>query len=303
MSAPTPSTPPEILVRVAEIARNASRILLAHFGRSHEALGVESKSDDSPVSRADRECDAFLRAELERLDPTLPIISEESRLPPYAERRAWDRFLLVDPLDGTKEFLRGSPDFTVNVACVEQGRPAWGVIHVPVEDLLVVGWKGKGAWRARAIATNDKGERTSNSDALDDLSAVLSAWEALAPIGSPRDDGGLRAALSQSHRHGSEDAALARFGLSGLVRRGSSLKFLLVALGEVDVYFRHTPTWEWDTAAGQAIVEASGGVVCDALGKPLHCNKETPLNGPFLACPVALKETCLDRIRRGAPSP
>jgi len=271
----TPLLPPAELVRVASLAREAGDLLLTYFAAERASLGIELKSDESPVSRADRESDAHIAVGLARIFPGEPVISEEAALPAWDTRRHWPTFLLVDPLDGTKEFLRGRPDFTVNIARIENGAPAWGVIHVPVEDLLVVGKKGVGAWVSRGGAD-------------------------FVPVVPPQPDANsLRAVLSQSHRDASEQPLIERFGLASLVRRGSSLKFLLVALGEVDVYFRKTPTWEWDTAAGQAIVESVGGVVCDTVtGEPLRCNRENPLNGPFLACMETVAASCLERQRR-----
>ena len=269
--------PPEDLCAVATLAREAGTLLRQYFAADAATLGIKFKEDESPVSRADRESDALLQEGLRRLFPGTPVISEEAALPAFAERGAWPSFHLVDPLDGTKEFLRGSPDFTVNVARIESGAVAWGLILVPMEDLLVVGVVGVGAWVSRAGGVFE-------------------------PVDPPvPDPTRLRAVLSQSHRDESERPVLERLGLASLVRRGSSLKFLLVALGEADVYFRRTPTWEWDTAAGQAIVESVGGVVCDSsTGAALRYNRENPLNGPFLACMAPLKEICLERHARSA---
>jgi 3'(2'), 5'-bisphosphate nucleotidase len=269
--------PPSIL-SVAQATQRASALIMRYFLGAQDDLDVRHKDDDSPVSRADTESSELLVDALGRAFPGVPVLSEEDEMPSYAERSRWKRFFLVDPLDGTKEFLRGSQDFAVNVALVEDGNPVWGVMQCPAHNLLMAGGKGIGTWKSDGLGVE---------------------WNALqAPV--PQGDNALRAVLSQSHRHGSEQPALDRFGVASVIRRGSSLKFLLVAQGLADVYFRKTPTWEWDTAAGQAILEGLDCVVCDALGAPLRYNRVDPLNGPFLACPRLIQELCLERIHRAS---
>lgn len=282
VASPT-SGPPEDIASVVVAVRRASRLLMRYFLGAHADLEVETKDDESPVSKADKESSALLVRALSELFPGTPVVSEEDDMPSAALRAGWSRCLLVDPLDGTKEFLRGSKDFAVNVALVEKGAPVWGVLACPAFGTVVVGGPGLGAWRS--------------SPGVEVLEPAQEAWQRL-PVPTPPDAARLRAVLSQSHRHGSEQPALDRFGVSSVVRRGSSLKFLLVAQGEADVYFRRTPTWEWDTAAGQAILEGVDCVVCDVQGAPLLYNRPDPLNGPFLACPRVIMEPCLERIQR-----
>jgi 3'(2'), 5'-bisphosphate nucleotidase len=283
-----------LLASVSDAAREAGALLMKYLRLPHTDLDVETKADESPVSRADRESSALLVEALGRILPGVPVVSEEDVLPSFEERSSWKAFLLVDPLDGTKEYLRGSGDFAVNIAYVEGGAPLWGVMFCPAIGLLAAGGSNaegrRGAWISHPS--------TPPSDTPSGALAPV-AWTAIPPPVAPDVDA-LRAVLSQSHRHGSETLALERFGVASVTRRGSSLKFLMVAQGEADVYFRRTPTWEWDTAAGQAILEGVEAVVCDAAGAPLRYNRPDPLNGPFLACPRAIQDRCLERLQRNA---
>lgn len=287
------SGPPEKLATVVAAVRQASRLLMHYFHGAHADLEVETKADESPVSKADKESNALLVRALTQLFPDTPVVSEEDDMPSAALRAHWTRCLLVDPLDGTKEFLRGSKDFAVNVALVELGRPVWGVMACPALDVVVVGGPALGAWIAFPRDTPTQMPTSPSAEPLQ----PITLWQRLKSP-EPPEPTRLRAVLSQSHRHGSEQPALDRFGVDSVVRRGSSLKFLLVARGEADVYFRRTPTWEWDTAAGQAILEGLACVVCDLRGEPLLYNRPDTLNGPFLACPRVILESCLERVQR-----
>lgn len=287
------SNPPEDLALVVAAVRQSSSLLMHYFLGAHTDLGIETKQDESPVSRADRESSALLVQALTHLFPGVPVVSEEDELPDAATRATWSRCFLVDPLDGTKEFLRGSKDFAVNVALVENGTPVWGILACPALDLLVVGGPHLGAWISFPSSPPCQFPLLPSSEPL----PILPAWQRLSPPKAAQSNE-LRAVLSQSHQHGSEQPALDRFGVQSVVRRGSSLKFLLIAQGQADVYFRHTPTWEWDTAAGHAILEGLECTVIDMQGQPLRYNRPNPLNGPFVACPRALQNTCLERVQK-----
>jgi 3'(2'), 5'-bisphosphate nucleotidase len=196
---------------------------------------------------------------LRELTPEIPIISEESGLPPFAERGEWQTYWLIDPLDGTKEFVNRNGEFTVNIALVDSGRPVLGVVHVPVSGKTYTGCQGVGA-----SVRNSEGESRSIN-----VSATTAT-----PV---------RVVGSRSHRGASLDAFLQQLGEVEMLPMGSSLKFCVVAEGGADIYPRLGPTSEWDTAAAQAVVEQAGGAVLELDGRPLAYNaKEDILNPHFL---------------------
>jgi 3'(2'), 5'-bisphosphate nucleotidase len=228
-------------------------------------FGVEHKADNSPLTAADLAAHRCIVDRLEALTPDIPVLSEESAdTIPTSVRRTWTRLWVVDPLDGTREFVKRNGEFTVNIALVEEGEVVFGVIQAPVTGALWHGARGQGAFRREG----------------DDDIALRTREPAAAP---------LRVAASRSHRNERTEALLERIaaatGAAGEpVALGSSLKFCRLAEGGMDVYPRFGPTSEWDTAAGQAIVEAAGGVVLDPRGRPLRYNqRDTLLNGDFIA--------------------
>lgn len=269
--------PRHILGKVVSAACDAGQAILELYERKIE---VEYKDDNSPLTEADRASNRIILAALAEVSDD-PILSEESRHLPFAERRAWDRLWLVDPLDGTKEFLKRNGEFTVNIALVAKGRPLLGVVYAPVPGTLYVGLVGEGAYITRGKNSATAAE-TLGSEARD----PETYWERLPqprPEGSP-----LRVVASRSH--GNEEtetfiAALqAKHGTVERVSIGSSLKICLVAAGLADVYPRIAPTMEWDTAAAQAVLEAAGGrLVAYESDKPLAYNKENLLNPYFVA--------------------
>lgn len=225
----------------------AGRAIMSHYGRSE---GTVSKANGSPLSLADLAAENALQAGLASAAPGVPVVSEEAEDVVAAANGA-RCFFLVDPLDGTKEFLNGHTDFTVNVALIEDGVPVFGIIYAPALAALYVTLARDHAAKAALppdIAT----------PAFEDL-----AFERLAVRGDGSD--GMVACVSRSHRGDKMDAFLARLDRPEGLEVGSSLKFCMVAEGRADVYPRLGPTKEWDTAAGQAIVEAAGGHV-DVLG-------------------------------------
>lgn len=211
-------------------------------------FGIEQKPDDTPVTAADRAAHAVIAAGLEALAPQVPLWSEESPEVDWAMRRGWREFWLVDPLDGTREFIKRNGEFTVNIALVRDHKAVLGVVHAPVTGLIYSGHEG-----APAVRTHRDG------------TATIIHVRSLA--GSP-----VRVAGSRSHRGASLDGVLAKLGPHELVPMGSSLKFCLIAEGLADFHPRLGPTSEWDTAAGQAVVEAAGGAVLDLKGQPLRYN-------------------------------
>ena len=243
------------LVRdLGEAAREAGEAIRAIVRRGFE---VEAKGDHSPVTEADRAAELVILAALARLAPGVPVIAEEEvaagRIPDHD-----NIYFLVDPLDGTKEFIRGGSDYTVNIGLIEGGSPTLGVVYSPATDRLHAGAVGEGAWLdegkgPRAISTRERG---------DEVVAVAS-----------------KSHLNQA----TVDYLEAAVGLCEHVSIGSSLKFCILAEGRADIYPRAAPTSEWDTAAGHAVLLAAGGLVDGPDGSPLRYGKRAFLNRAFVA--------------------
>ena len=241
---------------VIAIAREAAAAILAVYENAFE---VEHKSDASPLTAADLAAHHCIVEGLERLTPDWPVLSEEAADIPWETRRHWQRYWLVDPLDGTREFVKRNGEFTVNIALIEAGVAVFGVVLAPVGGALWHGVVGGPAYR-----------RDGEADVL---------LRTRAPA-----TGTLRVAASRSHRDARTEALLARMGDAETVGLGSSLKFCRIADGTLDVYPRFGPTSEWDTAAAQCVLEAAGGVVIAPDGRPFRYNQRpTLLNGDFLA--------------------
>ena len=239
---------------LSDIARRAGRAVMEVYDGGD--ITVTNKDDDSPLTRADTASHGVIVRELAEAYPDIPIISEEGRDIPPSTRRGWDVFFLVDPLDGTKEFIRRNGEFTVNIALVRDRLPAAGVVFAPAIDLLYAGTVNGGAFR------EEGGQRE--------------------PIPREKPERSGRVAVrSRSHADPAEEEILARYGVVDTVSMGSSLKFCLVADGTADIYVRSGPTHEWDTAAAHAVVRAAGGRVVSE-GAELLYNKETLLNPGFI---------------------
>jgi 3'(2'), 5'-bisphosphate nucleotidase len=246
------------IAEIVAIARAAGEVILEVYHSG--PVAAASKSDSSPLTEADLRAHHLIVSRLATLQPVLPVLSEEASELSYATRAAWQRYWLIDPLDGTREFLSRNGEFTVNIALIESNRVALGVVHVPVSGTTYWGSVGQGAWRARA---GDEPRRIQVE---------------------PRLGARIRVAGSRSHRGDSLDRFLSEIGPHDFVSMGSSLKFCLVAEGQADVYPRLGPTSEWDTAAAQAVVEAAGGAVLTLDGVPLRYNtKPEYLNPHFVA--------------------
>jgi 3'(2'), 5'-bisphosphate nucleotidase len=252
---------------LSDLAHEAGRAILEVYGTDFD---VERKGDRSPLTLADKRSHEIISRGLLSRYPEIPVVSEEGKEIAYAVRKDWSRFWLVDPLDGTKEFVKKNGEFTVNIALVQGNRPVLGIIYVPVQGRLIVGDVERGC---REIS--EAGRRQLHvSD----------------PLGH---EGTIRVIKSRSHPSPNLEAILALLPAFDVLGRGSALKFCVIAAGEADFYPRLGPTWEWDTAAGQAIVEAAGGVMLDFSGVPFDYNKTSLINGPFLvACNLDwLKQT------------
>ena len=242
--------------QLLDIAKAAGQAILAVY---HQDFAVEHKDDRSPLTAADLASHRTIVQRLAQLDPATPILSEEGADIPFATRREWGRYWLIDPLDGTREFVKRNGEFTVNIALIEHGHAVLGVVHVPVTGVSYVGRVGHGAWK---------------TDAEGRVSPIQVSAACHHPV---------RVAGSRSHAGDSLQRFLERLGEHEIVSMGSSLKLCLVAEGAADVYPRLGPTSEWDTAAAQAVVEAAGGLVTDTQLRPLRYNtKESLLNPHFL---------------------
>ncbi|MEP6886014.1 MAG: 3'(2'),5'-bisphosphate nucleotidase CysQ [Gammaproteobacteria bacterium] len=222
-------------------------------------FAVQRKEDNSPLTQADLESQRLIIEGLTALTPDIPILSEESAQAPWAERRAWRELWVVDPLDGTREFVKRNGEFTVNIALVVEHEPVLGMVAAPALGLLYWGAVGVGAF--------------SHHHGTQSLPIKVS------PPHNP-----LRVVGSRSHLSAATAGYLARLGPNEMTGIGSSLKFCLLAEGKADLYPRFGPTSEWDTAAGQALLEAAGGQVTRLDGHRLRYNcRESVINGDFLA--------------------
>ena len=234
-----------------------------------EDFGTELKNDDSPLTKADKAANAVICEGLYQLEQEFPIVSEENKLRPYSERKNYDYYWLVDPLDGTKEFIKRNGEFTVNIALVHKNRPVIGLVYVPVTGEMYVASKGN-----RAFKINTKGKKTF-------LKASVFS----------KSQEGLNIPCSRSHLNEATKEYVATFTNAQLMPCGSSLKFLKIAEGEADLYPRLGLTSEWDTAAVQIILEEAGGKVLQwGTDKPMVYNKENLLNPHFLALGIEIEE-------------
>lgn len=249
-----------MLDTLAAIAVDAGKAILEHYDAP---VPVDTKADDSPLTAADLAAHKIIAAGLADLDASIPVLSEEGGMPDFATRSSWPRYFLVDPLDGTKEFLKKNGEFTVNIALIEGHRATQAVVHAPA--LGGTTWAGdvrSGAWR----------EKDAQRETIQ-CAPLPAVWRTL---------------VSRSHRSEEVEALLKRCPPHEPVAAGSSLKFCRIAEGAADFYPRLAPTSEWDTGAGQCVLEAAGGVVLRMDGTPLEYNtKDNILNPWFIAASSA----------------
>ena len=269
---------PELIQGVIQLVHQAGDAILP-FWRADVA--VTAKADDSPVTAADLAAHHVLVDGLTALDPSIAVLSEEDANIAQNVRAGWTRWWLVDPLDGTKEFISGSEEFTVNVALIEHGRVVFGVVSMPTRGRCYYGGAGIGAWRADGEQIKPIRVRT-----------VVPAGESLTVVASRR------------HSSPEQEALLAglseHLGELTLTSVGSSLKFCLLAEGAADCYPRLAPTSQWDTAAAQGVLEGAGGVVLQLDGQPFtYPARESLLNASFLALPAQApwRETLLALVQ------
>lgn len=245
---------------IIKIAQEAGKAIMRIYDTD---FGVENKEDKSPLTAADRESNQVIIQHLQQAYPDIPMISEENKAVPYADRASWDWFWLIDPLDGTKEFIKRNGEFTVNIALVHRGKPVLGVIYVPAQGITYYAVEGQGSYKVEK-----DGQRRA-------IGVKQPNPEKLVLIGS------------RSHPSAEFDAYLQekqqQYREVDFVAAGSSLKFCLVAEGIADVYPRLGPTMEWDTGAGHAIaLEAGASVRVYGQDKDLTYNKENLLNPFFI---------------------
>ena len=257
----------DMLPQVVDLARRAGTAILP-FWRADVA--VTTKSDESPVTAADLAAHQVIADGLQALAPDIPVLSEEDCNIPLEQRQCWTRWWLVDPLDGTKEFIAGTEEFTVNIALIEQGRVVFGVVAMPVNGRCYYGGQGLGAWRAEADGSVQPIQVRLAPPAGEAFTVVASRRHS-----SPQQER-LLAGLSE---------ALGELELANI---GSSLKFCLLAEGAADCYPRLAPTSQWDTAAAQGVLEGAGGEVHGLDGEAfVYPPRESLLNPFFLGLPAA----------------
>lgn len=236
------------------LAEDAGRAILNYYGQAETVL---EKSDASPLTRADLEAHRIIVNGLESIEPAWPILSEESRALGFEDRMHWETYWLVDPLDGTKEFLKMNGEFTVNIALIHRHEPILGVVHAPALGETFIGKKGAGARK------------------------ILKDQSSLTLKARPHEMPPYRVVGSRSHPSEGLDAFLSLLGPHEMVGIGSSLKFMRIAEGAADLYPRFGPTSEWDTAAAHVILEASGGSLIDLKGHPIRYNTKASLLNPY----------------------
>lgn len=273
----------ELAKEVVRIARQAGAAIMAVYAK--EEVGIEFKPDESPLTLADRASNEVICAGLAALPVQYPVVSEENKAIPFGERRAYSFYWLVDPLDGTKEFIKRNGEFTVNIALMERDHrpisplgshtPAAAALYVPVKDTLYFAWPGGGAFMIAAAGTR----------------GIASALELAAParrLPLPMSRDIFTIVASRSHASPDTDAFIQRMmerhGEVALTSMGSALKICLVAEGAADVYPRYAPTMEWDTAAGHAICREAGRDIIDVTtNEPMRYNKASLVNNWFIA--------------------
>ncbi|MCU0431035.1 MAG: 3'(2'),5'-bisphosphate nucleotidase CysQ [Cytophagaceae bacterium] len=244
------------------LVEKAGACIMEVYNRPDFSSTIEFKKDESPLTLADRESHRCMADGLSQLFPAIPLMSEEGAEIPFSERSHWPVYWCLDPLDGTKEFINRNGEFTVNLALIVADEPVLGIIYVPVTGVNYFALKGHGCWK---MENGEKSPLKANTHIVQ-----------------------LTAVGSKSHASPEEEQVLKKYSIAEKTSIGSSLKFCLLAEGKADLYYRHGPTMEWDTAAGQAIVAEAGGCMVDNMGKPFRYNKEVLRNGSFLC--VANKE-------------
>jgi 3'(2'), 5'-bisphosphate nucleotidase len=265
-----------IIPQLLRISHEAGTAILEVYNSD---FAVEQKNDKSPLTLADKRSHEIIAHRLAGLPACqLPLLSEEGSIIPYDERKTWDMYWLVDPLDGTKEFVKRNGEFTVNIALIQKGHPILGVIYIPVKNVFYFASLGLGSYKFEL----SNAEVPASIKGLLNISSRLPLAPCLLPLASLITVIGSRSHMSLETEQFINDLK-AKYKEVDFLAAGSSLKFCLIAEGKAEVYPRFGPTMEWDTAAGQAIVEQAGGRVLRAGSQePLSYNKENLLNPSFI---------------------
>jgi 3'(2'), 5'-bisphosphate nucleotidase len=247
---------PTLVPQLVTLAHQAGEAVMKFY--SQEELGTTYKEFDSPLTCADIASHDLIVERLQALTPSVPVLSEESKAVPYHVRQAWRTFWLVDPLDGTKEFIKRNGEFTVNIALIEDGRPVFGIVHAPALSVTYLGARGMGAFKQTA---------QSRMQRIQVAQCELTR---------------LKVVVSRSHAGDEVERFLDKIAPLECLSIGSSLKICLVAEGEAHLYPRLGPTMEWDTAAAQCVVEMAGGAITDLAAQTLRYNKPDLHNPHFI---------------------
>ena len=243
----------ELLDPVIQIAYQAGKVIMEVYDAG---FSIEQKSDQTPVTEADKAANSCIESRLKELTPHLPILTEEAKPTPFSERQIWPRYWLIDPLDGTREFIKRNGEFTVNIALIDGDESVMGVVYAPVIGVLYYAAKGQGAFKKES--TNEP--------------QAIHARE--------KCSGKIVVACGRSHPTDEVQAFLDNIGEHEIIRVGSALKSCLVAEGKADLYARLGPTSEWDTAAAQCVVEEAGGAITDTAMQRLRYNTKADLLNP-----------------------
>ena len=244
--------------QLIDVALEAGNAILEIYESND--LGIESKSDETPLTKADKAANDIICAGLAKITPNIPIISEENKEIPYEQRKNYEYLWMVDPLDGTKEFIKKNDEFTVNIALIHKKKSIAGIVYAPVLDNMYYAIKGEGAY---VIEDNEQVPLQCNK--------------------YRKTDPNLTVVCSRSHLNNATQEFINGYTNPKLVSKGSSLKFLILAEGGAEIYPRLAPTMEWDTAAAHIILIESGGKISQPDGSPLLYNKENLLNPYFVA--------------------
>ena len=247
----------ELIYSIIELAKKAGTAIMDVYVSDFD---IQIKDDKSPLTEADMRANAIINEGLKKVTPDVPVLSEEGREIPFDERSIWESYWLVDPLDGTKDFIKKNGEFTVNIALVEDNAPVFGVVYAPAIDLLFWGSVENGAWKKEA---HNPAQAMRVADKIDETVQIAS---------------------SRSHPSDKMDSFLKQFNNFELHPIGSSLKICLVSDGSMHLYPRLGPTMEWDTAAAHAVLKSSGGEMLQfGTDSPLQYNKKELLNPKFIA--------------------
>ena len=244
--------------QLIDIAYEAGKAILEIYDSND--MGIESKSDESPLTKADKAANEVICKGLAKITPDIPIISEENKEIPFQQRKDYEYLWMVDPLDGTKEFIKKNGEFTVNIALIHNQKPIAGVVYAPVLDNMYYAIDGEGAY----IIEDDE-----------QVPLLANKYQ--------KTDSQLKVVCSRSHLNDATQAFVDDYTNPELIAKGSSLKFLILAEGGAELYPRLAPTMEWDTAAAHVILNESGGQISQPDGAPLLYNKENLLNPHFIA--------------------